>query len=176
MGLQQPNAASTHGWLCWTGTQRIWTWHTKTKTLLPIKDGPTQLWPNHPIRQSRPQRCPHPWRNQISAEGDRKIPFFSQSLYNTMMHPLNDITSSADVEFTYNATVYFLNYAACQCQNHLLCQWYDPPSWQQYSISSQTKGLKLHRGLPFLWKCSLHQFNDPVLFMPKSLKIWWHQQ
>ena len=29
------------------------------------------------------------------------------------MHALNDIASSTDVKSTYNATVYFLNYAAC---------------------------------------------------------------
>ena len=39
-----------------------------------------------------------------------------------MMHALNDIASSADVESTYNATVYRLNYAACNPDNEIIYQ------------------------------------------------------
>ena len=44
---------------------------------------------------------------------NRKFLFYACTDDNTMMHVLDDIASSADVESTYNATAYFLNYAAC---------------------------------------------------------------
>ena len=42
-----------------------------------------------------------------------KVLFYARAVDNTMIHALNDIASSIDVESTYNDIVYFLNYAAC---------------------------------------------------------------
>ena len=38
------------------------------------------------------------------------------------MHALNDIASSTDVESTYNVTIYFLNYAACNPDAEIIYQ------------------------------------------------------
>ena len=52
----------------------------------------------------------------------RNFLFYTCAVDNTMMHALNDIASSADVKSTYNTTVYYLNYAACNPDAEIIYQ------------------------------------------------------
>ena len=51
-----------------------------------------------------------------------KFLFYARAVENTMMYTRNDIVSSTDVESTYNVTVYFINYAACNPDTEIIYQ------------------------------------------------------
>ena len=49
-----------------------------------------------------------------------KFLFYARAIDNTMSHAINEITSSPNLESTYDATAYFLNYAACNPNAEIL--------------------------------------------------------
>ena len=89
-----------------------------------------------------------------------------------MMNALNDIASSTDVEFTYNATVYFLNYAACNPDAEIIYQASDMilqvDSDAVYLVSPQ--GRSRASGYQFLGNTDKTQFNGPILIFTKIIK------
>ena len=42
-----------------------------------------------------------------------KFLYYARAIDNTMIHAINDIASGANIQSTYDAAIYFLNYAAC---------------------------------------------------------------
>ena len=51
-----------------------------------------------------------------------KFLFYARAIDNTMSHAINEIASSPNLESTYDATIYFLNYAACNPNAEILYQ------------------------------------------------------
>ena len=49
-----------------------------------------------------------------------KFLFYARAIDNTMSHGINEIASSPNLESTFDATTYFLNYAACNPNAEIL--------------------------------------------------------
>ena len=102
----------------------------------------------------------------------RKFLFYARAVNNTMMHALNDIAASTDVESTYNATVYFLNCAACNPDAEIIYHTSDMilqvDSNAVYLVSSKAQSRA--RGYHLLGNTAKTQFNGPVLILAKIIK------
>ena len=89
-----------------------------------------------------------------------------------MMHAFNDIASSADARCTYNATIYFLNYAACNPDANIIYQTSDiilqANSNAAYLVSPKAQSCA--GGYHFLGNADRTQFNGPVLILAKIIK------
>ena len=101
-----------------------------------------------------------------------KFLFYARAVDNTMMRAFNDIASSIDVESTCNATVYFLNYAACNPDAEIIYRASDmilqANSNATYLVSScaWSQASKYY----FLGNTAKTQFNGSVLIPTKIIK------
>mmetsp|Transcript_2562 Transcript_2562/g.5252 ORF Transcript_2562/g.5252 Transcript_2562/m.5252 type:complete len:157 (-) Transcript_2562:130-600(-) len=89
-----------------------------------------------------------------------------------MIHAINAIASEDDVRSTYNATIYFLNYAASNPNAEVLYRASDMilnvESNAAYLV--HPKALSRAGGYLFLGNAARTQFNGPILVLAKIIK------
>lgn len=101
-----------------------------------------------------------------------KFLFDARAIDNTMMHAINDIASSGNVESIYAVTIYFLNYAASYPDAKVIYQASDMilivDSDATYSVHPKAQS-RVGRYL-YLENKEQTQFNGPALVLAKIIK------
>ena len=101
-----------------------------------------------------------------------KFLFYARAIDNTMLHALNDIAASKDVQSTHDATIHFLNYAASNPDAEILYRASDmilqTDSDAAYLVRPEARSRA--GGYHFLGNRDKNLFNGPILVLAKIIK------